>query len=264
MTVQPRFSVIICSIDVLKFARISECYDHLLAAYPHEIIGIHDATSLAEGYNRGMARSSGDILIFSHDDILLLDPDFAAKISERLKTYDILGFAGTDRLITATWYGAGPPWLHGAVANPKKTFLNLSVFGVSDYPVIGNIQAIDGLLMIATRETAQAVGFDAATFDAFHLYDLDFSFSAWLMGKKLGVCCDIPVIHESAGNFGQTHLKYAERFVLKYQEQLGGTPPENIMGSVQGRAAAFQDHHALLRAWQPDVLKRATLAMRRA
>ena len=41
------FSVIICSIDALKFAQVSACYEQLLDGFPHEIIGIHDARSLA-------------------------------------------------------------------------------------------------------------------------------------------------------------------------------------------------------------------------
>jgi len=46
----------------------------LLGDEPYEIVAVRDARSLAEGYNRGVARSSGDIVILSHDDIEFLDP----------------------------------------------------------------------------------------------------------------------------------------------------------------------------------------------
>ncbi|MBA3997568.1 MAG: hypothetical protein C0466_10415 [Candidatus Accumulibacter sp.] len=261
----PKISVIVCSIDAMKFARVSECYEHLLTDYPHEIIGIHDARSLAEGYNCGIKRASGDILIFSHDDILILDPGFAKKITARLQTFDILGFVGTSRLITATWFGAAPPHIHGVISHgkPGQTHLSLNVYGVSDWPTTSGIQAIDGFCMVATRETAQTVGFDATTFDGFHLYDLDFSFSAYLAGRRLGVCCDIPIIHESSGNFADQHLHYAERFIHKYIDRLGQTDASAISGESPGRGIRLQDHHALLRSWQPDLLKRATIAMRR-
>lgn len=262
---RPRISVIICSIDAGKFARISEHYAQRLAAYEHEIIGIHDASSLAEGYNRGMAQSRGDILIFSHDDLLILDPAFAEKIVDRLQTYDLLGFAGTSKLITATWFGAGQPHLHGAIghAKPGQRQLALNIYGAAAWPVVGDIQAIDGFCMIARRPLAETWPFDAATFDGFHLYDLDFSYAAYLAGHRLGVCCDIPILHESAGNFADQHLYYAERFVLKYAGQLANTRPEDITGERPGRGALFSDHHALLRAWQPEILARATQAMRR-
>lgn len=265
MPTRPSISVIICSIQPLKFARTWMAYTQLLRDYPHEIIGIHDASSLAEGYNRGIAQAKGDLLVFSHDDILILDPCFADKLAARLARLDMLGYVGTDRLITATWFGAGQPHLHGVVAHAKpgaKT-LALNVYGVRHWPVAENIQAIDGFCMAATRACAEAIGFDAQTFDGFHLYDLDFSYSAYLAGYRLGVCCDTPIIHESAGNFGHTHLTYAERFVLKHVERLGHTPPEAIHGGSPGRGAVFADHQALLAAWQPDLLKRATLALQR-
>ena len=78
------------------------------------------------------------------------------------------------------------------------------------------------------------------------------------------MCCDIPILHESAGNFANQHLHYAERFVIKYATELATTRPEEITGQRPWRGALFPDHHALLRAWQPEVMLRATQAMRRS
>lgn len=265
MSQGPKFSIIVCSIEAAKYAHLCANLEPLFGKHPHEIIGIHDAASLAEGYNRGMAQATGDILIFSHDDILILDPDFAGKIAERMQRHDILGFAGTSKLITATWFGAGQPYIHGAICHAKRNRpdLTLNVYGAAAWPVVGDIQAIDGCCIIARRQVAQAIGFDAETFDGFHLYDLDFSFTAHLAGYRLGVCCDIPLLHESAGNFAHQHLHYAERFVLKHIKELGGTAAEQIVGEQPGRGALFRDHEALLRAWKPEVFARATIAMRR-
>lgn len=261
---QVKFSVIICSIDAVKFAQVCACYARRLAAVPHEIIGIHDAKSLAEGYNRGMAQSTGDILCFSHDDILILDPDFATKIRDRLQTYNILGFAGTTRLVARNWGSAGHPWLRGAIAHLKQgRGFAFNVFGVADWPVSGDIQAIDGLLMIATRETAQATGFDASTFDGFHHYDLDFSFSAYLAGRKLGVCCDIPIIHGSIGGFSEQWAQYGQRFLQKYAGKLEPIDPALIRSDPGGRGATIKDHRALAAVWQEDYMKRVTLAQHR-
>lgn len=264
-----RFSIIICSIDAGKFARISESYKRLMADKPFEIIGIHDAQSLAEGYNRGIRQSTGDILILSHDDILIIDPNFVGKISERLETYDLLGFVGTSRLICGTWFGAGQPHLHGVVshARPKQANLTINIFGVSAWPVIPGIKAMDGLCMITKREVATRIGFDAQTFDGFHLYDLDFSFSAFRAGYKLGICCDIPIIHESEGQFDHKHQVFADRFVGKYGKYLDQLDPTGRQQGDRllpaGRGAQFQDYHALLRAWRPEILQRTTAAIQR-
>ena len=67
-------SVVRCSIDPVRAAAIERHYERLLGDEPYEIVAVRDARSLAEGYNRGVARSSGDIVILSHDDIEFLDP----------------------------------------------------------------------------------------------------------------------------------------------------------------------------------------------
>jgi len=37
-------------------------------------VRIPDARSLAEGYNRGLRRARGDLLLFSHDDVRIVTP----------------------------------------------------------------------------------------------------------------------------------------------------------------------------------------------
>jgi len=262
----PSFSVIICSIDPWKFAGCARHYEHLLAGTPHEIIGIHDAKSLSEGYNRGLARASGDIVVFSHDDVLIVNDGFAAKISERLADYDILGFAGTSRLVGPGWLQAGQPFLHGLVAHAVGRRMNLTLYGVDAWPVQDGIQAIDGLLMIVRRDTALAVGFDAERFDGFHLYDLDFSFAAFLAGYGLGVCCDIPLLHASGGDFTADWRRYAQRFEKKYAGRLAtvtATEKEKSMACKNYQVVPVSGYQALTVMWNRDSLRRATIALRR-
>src|SRR5882724_172154 len=109
-------SVIICSIHNDRFAAVAKNYSDLLKHEPHEIIRISDARSLCEGYNRGIAASRGDILIFSHDDIEILTADFASRLKEHLANFDLIGVAGTSRLLRGGWQDAGPPYIFGQVA----------------------------------------------------------------------------------------------------------------------------------------------------
>ncbi|MEI2771206.1 MAG: glycosyltransferase [Candidatus Competibacter sp.] len=78
-------SIIICSVDDVKFARVERNYRNLLVNFPYEIIRIDDAVSLCEGYNRGIARSRGNYLIFSHDDIEIWTPDFGQRLLRHLE-----------------------------------------------------------------------------------------------------------------------------------------------------------------------------------
>jgi glycosyltransferase involved in cell wall biosynthesis len=261
----PFFSVVICSIDPWRFAQVYILYEQLLAGFPHEIIGIHDAKSLAEGYNRGLARARGDILIFSHDDILILDPDFARKIGERLRDFDILGFAGTQRLESEYWWNTELSWMFGAMAHHIRNdrYISLSIWNTKGWPVIGNIQAIDGLCIVARREIVEEIGFDETVFDGFHLYDLDFSFSAWRAGKKVGVCCDIPILHASMGKYDANHSRYGRLFIEKHKDALPDSRPEPRPGGIQGAGILLSSPQALRMVWQEDIFRRALTSWQR-
>jgi hypothetical protein len=266
----PFFSVVICSIDQWKFAQVSAHFERLLAAVPHEIIGIHDARSLAEGYNRGLRRACGDIVIFSHDDVTFLDEQFAQKIGERMQTWDVLGFAGASRLTYPIWFAAREH-LTGAVCHWMQHhagYLFLTLYGAQDWPVVGGIEVLDGLCMIVRREVAAAIGFDSDAFDSWHLYDCDFSFAAHLAGHKIGVCCDIPFIHASTSVqdgkstfLSDDYQRYIERFSRKYQHQRKMLPFEQH--SARGTGCFVRDHKSLVKLWKEDVFRRATLTISR-
>src|SRR5688500_8048017 len=109
-------SVVFCSIDSVLAASIERHYRILIGNEPHEIIGIRDARSLAEAYNRGFDQSSGDIIIFSHDDIEFLEPaPWLERLKAHLEVFDVIGLAGTTKLISAAWAEAGPPYTFGQV-----------------------------------------------------------------------------------------------------------------------------------------------------
>ncbi|MDR0635428.1 MAG: glycosyltransferase family protein [Azoarcus sp.] len=266
----PRFSIIVCSIDAWKFAKVSACYARLLAGVPFEIIGIHNAHSLAEGYNQGLHQCRGEIVVFSHDDVLFLDHDFARKIGERMQDWDVLGFAGSSRAIYPIWFAANWPHLYGAACHwalCRPGVLTFDIYGANGWPVSGDIRLLDGLCMIARREVAAAVGFDDETFDGWHLYDCDFSFAASRAGYRIGVCCDIPYIHastsiqttESAFD-SSAYTKYVKRFLAKYREEKF---PEYRLTPLQSVGLALPDHHTLKQLWNETTFRRATLAITR-
>lgn len=219
-------SIIICSIDDTKFRAVCENYSRLLGNEPFEIIGIHDARSLAEGYNRGIEKSSGDIVIFSHDDIEILSHDFNEKLKKHLNTYDIIGVAGTTHLTGALWVRAGIPHLHGIVAHfiKRDNCYSIQIYGAYKKHVL-NIQALDGLFFAVRRKVLETICFDEIMFDGFHLYDVDFTFSSYLAGFSIAVCNDISIIHMSSGAFDDKWKTYAQLFRNKYASILPAFSP---------------------------------------
>lgn len=214
-------SIIICSINLERFSRVCANYRTLLADVQHEIIGIHDATSLCEGYNRGIQQAKGDFLIFSHDDIEIVTPDFAARLLSYLARYDLIGVAGTTRIVGPAWTHAGWPQIHGQIGfvNRATGQLMMQVYDTRG-ECTPNAQGMDGVFLAARRAVAQHIGFDQALFDGWHLYDVDFTFSAYLAGYRAAICHDLCVIHDSSGNWGEDWQRYARAFIIKHGNKL--------------------------------------------
>jgi GT2 family glycosyltransferase len=219
-------SLIVCSRDPAKFAAVQAMYTAAFAAEPWEMIHIEDAASLAEGYTRGIARSRGEILVFSHDDVEILNPAvFVDRLKGHLANYDLVGVAGTRKLVGAVWITAGPPDIFGQMAHLATDGTIIVDIYNAPRPIVGKMQAIDGVFMAARREIFSRVAFDAATFDGFHFYDLDFSFSAHQAGLRVAVACDIHLLHASIGKFGyEDWVKYSTRFERKWKARLSPNP----------------------------------------
>ena len=220
-------SVVICSVRPERFERVSAHYADLLRGGPFEIVGVHDAKGLCEGYNRGADRATGDILFFSHDDIEFLSKDLRAKSLSRLTGggFDLIGVAGTTRISDALWASAGPPYVCGQVAHPSRTGRGYDIGQWNTAArVFRGVQAVDGLWFAATRRLWEASPFDEATFTGFHMYDVDFSFCAHRAGFRVGVCADIAVIHDSEGRFGAEWRREADKFEAKHAGALLRTP----------------------------------------
>jgi len=245
-------SVVICSIEPDKYASVTANYSRLLAQQPFEIIGIHDARSLAEGYTRGIARSKGDRLILSHDDIRILTPDFAARLASHLASYDLVGIAGTTRVVGGSWLDAGDPYLYTLISSPEPESGRIQTVLLGGEPlIVPGIQALDGVFMAMRRGVVEAVAFDPVNFDGFHLYDLDFSFRAYLAGYRLAVARDIVLVHDSLGRYDGIWDQYVRRFNQKFRDRLPAAwrPQDGARGSF----FAASDNEILLRC-QPDKL----------
>jgi GT2 family glycosyltransferase len=217
-------SLIVCSADDRKFAAVAEMYGRRLAGAAHEVVRVADARSLAEGYSRGIARSRGDVLLLSHDDVEVVAPDLPGRLAAHLAEFDLIGIAGTTRLAGPVWTAAGPPVCYGQVAYPAPPRgspragadgFTACQFGLPARAV-GGVRVLDGVFLAMRRAVAAQVSFDEATFDGFHLYDLDFTLRAALAGFRLGVACDVQLIHESVGNYGVAWSRYADRFARKH------------------------------------------------
>lgn len=211
-------SILTCSIHPERLAAMQRNFRAALVEREHEFIVITDAKSLSEGYSRGLNRCRYPIVVFCHDDVELLSPRPFEALDKALASHDLVGLAGASRVSGPAVMWAGHPHLHGWVAYPAGGEAYIATAFSLEGGVVGGIQALDGMLFAARREPALKVGFDTATFDGFHFYDLDFTFRAHSAGLRVAVTTDITLVHASRGGFGEEWRKYAERFAKKYPQ----------------------------------------------
>jgi len=208
-------SVIICSITPEKYEAVCASYTRCLADTPHEIVGIHDARSLCEGYNHGIERARGDVLVFSHDDVQLLAPALGSMLRRHLQRADVIGVAGTTRQIGMGWASSGIRNAHGIVTHVVDDRFLVSLYGVTA-PLMLGMQSVDGVFFAVSRDAADAIRFDEDTFDGWHGYDADFTFRCHLTGLRVAVASDIPLVHHSSGSADAAWLEYDARFRAKH------------------------------------------------
>ena len=217
-------SVLICSRSAERFVRAEAMYHRLFAEVAHEIIVIRDARSLAEGYNRALRQARHGIVLLVHDDVTILSPDFAARLLLAISRHDLVGVAGTRKLVGGAWHLAGHPHLAGQIGMPGGD----GGYAVTLYEVMERetkgLQALDGLLLATHRDTALRLGFDEASFDGWHLYDLDFSLRASQEGLDCAACNEILAVHDSQGTYDEQWRKYAQRFCAKHESLLRPMP----------------------------------------
>jgi hypothetical protein len=231
-------SVVICSIRPQSLAMARSSLARAFGAAPWELIHIDDARSLCEGWNRGLAASNGDAVVFCHDDIAITCDRLGERLGAALADDDVVGVAGSRQLAGPNWIWAGAPHAHGCVAHVRGNELLAGAYSVEG-PRVAAIESLDGVFLAMRRATALAIGFDAATYDGFHLYDADFCWRARRAGLRLAVRCDLGLVHWSEGQFNAEWTRYARRFL----QRVG--LPDQPMAPIPGASTAIDTLEAL-------------------
>lgn len=249
------FSVIVCSVDDLRFSALSATLARAFDEQPYELIRISDARSMCQGYNEGFRRSSHNRLIFCHDDIEILSEDFTQRLEAHFSRFDVFGLVGTTRLINGSWFTAGQPDIHGSVVQPDTQnagACSLHRFSQNLSPV-SHVQAVDGMFISATRDAVEHLHWDEANLPKLHLYDIDFSFRAHLAGLRVGIATDILIYHASLGKRDASWREGVAEFTRRYAAHLSRAPAGNSAywtAACPDREAAYEYFHQQLEAQQ--------------
>ena len=210
-----RVAVGMCTVQPQRAERARASLAAALAPAAPDFHVLTDARSLAEAFNRILDRTDADVVILCHDDIESLSPSLHAPLAHALEAADLVGVAGAERVTGPAVLWAGHPHVHGCVSYPRPDAFEAAPLSLR-IGIVGGMQALDGVFLAMNRRVARGLRFDAATFDGFHFYDLDFTYRAALAGFRLAVSTEIQLLHASEGDFGASWQRYAERFLAKY------------------------------------------------
>jgi hypothetical protein len=242
------FTVVVCSPDEARSRAARARLAPLLRDGMDELLMVVAPSSLASAYNEAARAARHEHLVFVHDDVELVSSAPLAGLEAALRNADLVGLAGSQRASGPAVLWAGHPHLHGWVSYPaaQGTGLEAAPFSLR-FGVIDGIQALDGLLIACRREVVLDVGFDAATFDGFHFYDLDFCVRAHRAGYRLAVTTDVLAVHASRGGFGDDWQRYRERFQAKFPELAEPAGAPHWYAAPVADARALRAFYATLR-----------------
>lgn len=178
----------------------------------HELIPIKNTsgefTSAAAALNHGAATASGDILIFSHQDIYLKTEDALRMLAESIAqcaTGTIVGTAG--------------------VKEPSKRYYYNLTEGINYDPTLQiccenrryAVSCVDEGLFGMTRATWEAHPFDEELCDNWHLYAVE----ACLWAREHGHCVyvfPVQIHHFSKGRISRSYMRGLVRLADRYRK----------------------------------------------
>ena len=254
-------SLITASRSPEKVANWKRAWTNILAGQgPFEFLVQENAKSICEAYDAGQraaiehsGKDRDHLLIFVHDDVQPLSQTFAPRLRAHFHAgIDVVGGAGATKCIGDKWFLAGPPFVHGQVLNyvgackgtrprPWRStdtvpstqtqvmeevdvpqHFSLAAFGVYSR-LARNICVADGFFLAARPGV---LVWDKHTYDHFHLYDCDATYTAYKQGYQVAIANDLNLLHASQGGYNQPEFPVqAAKFLKKWEKHLPPQPP---------------------------------------
>ena len=214
------YSFIVNTISPHKILRLEENLKKVMHSTPWELVCIHDAKSMCEGYNRGMTMAKGDFFIFCHDDIEFIAEDITASLDVSFRNSDVFGVMGTRLCLGLNFTLAGIPHVVGLWVEEKAADNFVIMASGVEGALLAGIQSLDGVLIGAHASVARSLGWDQQIFKGWHGYDIDFSYRAYRAGFNVAVTCILPIIHYCQSNFMDKDFLCAEKYFNQKHKEI--------------------------------------------
>ena len=210
-------SIVICS-------KNKELCDQLVAninqtiGIPFELEIISGAESITQAYETGLKKSSGELCLFLHEDVLFHTQDWGKTLLGHFNsdsTIGLIGVAGAKihTFIPSAWWDCSENEKVIRILQHKPGGQTEDQNQGFEAGKLVEVAVIDGVFMALRKEVG--AHFDQ-TLKGFHGYDLDISLAVQENGYKVVVIQDVVLEHFSLGNLQlgwltallQVHRKY--------------------------------------------------------
>ena len=249
-------SIIICSANAIKLHNTLESISKTIG-YPYEVI-VKDNRLAGDGickvYNTCAMDANGDYLCFLHEDVVFNSENWGFELVNFINSNSncgVVGCAGTDYISKyhAYWWRCGILEQNYRSFNSvdKKEITKIKTGRILENNPDGfsEVIVLDGFFMFCKKTVWEDTRFDEKSFDRFHFYDVDFSFSQCLKGRKNYVCHTIDVTHLSLGTCNLDHYKAAKIYREKYNYIL----PYTIDNSLSSLKLEMNECKSIISLW---------------
>lgn len=150
-----------------------------------ELIGISNASGLAEGYNEAMEKSDAKYKVYLHQDVFIINKQFIKEVIETFKidsTLGMLGMIGAEKLPpNGMWWKTNNRY--GKVYENSRS-INMEIFDLEEISdSYKSVEAVDGFIII----TQYDIKWREDIFKGWHMYDVSQALEFKRAGYKVGI-----------------------------------------------------------------------------
>lgn len=214
-----RFSVIFCGNDALYEKEVLHYIRTLRIpqGYSLDVIVLHNAASMASGYNTAMKLSDAGYKIYIHQDTMILDRDILYRLSDTFNDdIRLIGICGTVHL------DSSGKWWKGNSTDNKMALYQDAILNIleSISPDCGTpystVSCADGIFLATSAD----ILWREDLFDGWHFYDISQCFEFQNAGYRLA-CLNsdhMLLLHETTMKKDKNNLyeKYCHIFLKEY------------------------------------------------
>jgi glycosyltransferase involved in cell wall biosynthesis len=176
--------------------------------------------SLSKTYNEILNKSTNEIVVLCHDDIIFETSSWLHKLIKHFdKTeYGIIGVAGSTKLPKSGKWWEDRKKMVGIVNHQHNGKQWTSRYSDDIKNNIEEVVIVDGLFIAVNKKRIKNQ-FDETT-PGFHFYDLNFCLPNFLNKVKIGVITNIRITHKSIGQTNQEWENNRKIFEENFKEVL--------------------------------------------